>query len=1599
MRISVTLLLFLSCQVALWAQPINDDCSTATVLNLTTAPSCPNTTSVVNNFTATNIDATAISPYPIFGSCPSGSTTGPAAEVWFTFTATANQTTIRVTGLAQPNIVIYQGSDCISLIAINCSSGNGNVNMTTTTLIGEQYYILVSGGDIADQANFNLSITSNNLCGSCAPPGAIEIVPNPPPINGTYSSGSTVQICVNVNTWLGNAAGSMEWIHAVTFEFGDAWDDSAIIPNPPASCGGDGSWDWYDSWTGCNTGQTYGPGFAYDSSSGLAGCGGSPNDGNPGNNWGDGNGTCDNVPAESPGPFRFCFNINVGDCPPSFTGDDLGISVEVWSDGDSGSWTETGCNSGQELEIVSSVVCCNDDDPLVTVFDASCAGIADGSIEMAGNGGFDPSEVFNFYVFNASNNIVFECINCTDVVTTLANLPAGFYTVSAVNVATDCARSTSPFQIGEPDQPQATAVVLNMPCPGSDAMLEGSVDPPGGSEDYTWVGPGGVTYNGQSVDVPTAGIYTLTVDVDGCPSTSATVSVEFVDFDVFILGENEVCYDTPFDLEASDGSSWVWVDTNTGATLGTDQVLNIALTSSTTIELTATDDNGCDAVSTIAINVNDLPVIDIEVNGTGCSNTETILTASGAGPGADYEWTDSPGEENPRFLNNLSPGFYTFEVTGTDVFGCVGTAEIDIEIIPAPDVILQVSSNPVCAGSMVTVTAVSSEPIAAINWNGAGPNNQNPITVTVNNTTTIVADVTSTDGCTTEDVTTTINVQQPPAPPVISCGTSTATSVAFSWTAVPGATQYQITINGGSPITVASPGYTATGFVSNTAVTITVQATGAGLCPTAPASFTCNTLACPPITLAIDPVAPICLTGSSPSTNLTYTNSSPGGTVAWSGNGITNTSTGVFSPTVAGPGSHTITLTYTQGPCVYTDTETLIVSPTPTANFTISNTGPVCTNSPVTVTYTGTATSGATYNWNFGGGTANPGGTSVGPHTVSWPTGGTKTVTLTVTENGCSATLATQSVSVVGPIATPMVSCGPATTSSVVFNWAAVTGATSYTVNVSTGQTGVLAGETYTVTGLMPGETVTLTVTANTNNVCGATTSAPVTCTAANCPNFNITITPLAAVCLNGSNAPTTLVAAVTGGNGSGALTWSGPGVTGNQFDPTAAGAGMHTITATYTEGACSNMATTTVNVFNTPTADFTIAPAPVCIDQNTTLTYTGTGSPAATYTWNFNGGVAVPGTGPGPHTVSWPTGGTKTVTLRVTENMCSSAVVSQNITVAPPQAAPVINCSPTTTTIVFSWNAVAGASGYLVNILSAPAGAMGTLDEAARTFTVTGLNATENVEIEVIALNSGPCGNSSNTFTCQAQDCPPIMVTATDLPPLCLTPNSPEINLAVAIVGDNGTGTITWSGDGIIDPAMGTFSPIMAGAGAAVVTVRYREGACEYIDDLTIEINPVPTADFTADSPSCLTAATTVSYTGSAAPNATYNWDFGGGTANPGTGAGPHTVTWPTAGDQTISLVVTEAGCASASFTQTVTVNLALVAPIISCEVRTDSISFTWPEVVGSTGYLVSIVDAPANAFPTGGDPDRTFTLAGFTPGQTATIAVQALSGTACPD
>jgi gliding motility-associated-like protein len=439
----------------------------------------------------------------------------------------------------------------------------------------------------------------------------------------------------------------------------------------------------------------------------------------------------------------------------------------------------------------------------------------------------------------------------------------------------------------------------------------------------------------------------------------------------------------------------------------------------------------------------------------------------------------------------------------------------------------------------------------------------------------------------------------------------------------------------------------------------------------------------------------------------------PGG--AWSGTGITNTSTGIFDPGVAGPGSHIITYSIT-GSCTDTDTETIVVNAQDDASFGYSPTT-FCTTDP-NPTPTITGTSGGTFTIDNSGvinastGEVNITGSGVGVFNVTYTTNGacpdTSTVTINIT-SGADATItaagpfcentASVTLSAVDPggvwsgtgitntstgtfdpstagagthqiIYTISGSCGDADTISIVvdaqddasFSYSPTTFCTT-DPNPTPTITGT-SGGTFTIdnSGVINATTGEVNITGSgigafnitytTNGTCPDTSTVTINITS----GADATITAAGPFCENAASV--TLSAVDPGG------VWSGTGITNTStgtFDPSTAGAGTHQIIYTIS-GSCGDADTISIVVDAQDDASFSYSPTTFCTtDPNPTPTITGTSG--GTFTIDNSGvinsstgEVNITGSGAGVFNVTYTTNGAcpDTSTVSININNCT---------------------------------------------------------------------------------------------------------------------------------------------------------------------------------------------------------------------------------------------------------------------------------------------------------------------------------------------------------
>ena len=538
------------------------------------------------------------------------------------------------------------------------------------------------------------------------------------------------------------------------------------------------------------------------------------------------------------------------------------------------------------------------------------------------------------------------------------------------------------------------------------------------------------------------------------------------------------------------------------------------------------------------------------------------------------------------------------------------------------------------------------------------------------------------------------------------------------------------------------------------------------------------------------------------------------------------------------------------------------LQPSPVAEFSYET--DICNGVATVITFTGSASANTEVVWNFD----NPNsvtGSGLGPYTVDWNIDGDKIVSLLLIQPGCDTSF-TSAIITVSSLQPPVLNC-TSTINSITFDWDDVTGASGYTVSINGQPATGTPSSTHTISGLNPGASVELILTVLSGGPCSNLMDT-LTCIAQNCPPPSIILFGIDSACLNAPSV-ITLSAEVNGTPGVGV--WSGPGITDpaiGLFDPQISGSGQHQVLFTTDVGGCLFSEPYLITVFDSITADFTVDPL-ICITDLAVVNYTGNGSAGATYAFDFGAATVVSGTGAGPYELQYNSPGSKTIRLQISDNGCTSDLITQNLEVGAALNLPVVNCQPNTSGVKFCWTNDPLVSNYVVNTLTTHSGVpSGTCIDFG------GLSPGDSVAIEIISQTTGPCPERTDTFSCIARACPMPQITVSPVVDICLYPGTLPVDLEVVVIGGNGTGD--WSGTGVTDVVNGIFDPVLAGAGAHIITFHYLDDGCDFLESITINVADPPVA-FVSNTSFILTCAggnlLLLDGSGSSGGNLSYEW------------------------------------------------------------------------------------------------------------------------------
>lgn len=1107
--------------------PTNDDCVGS--YNLGTLPAPPTCSGGASGGTGASVTvpagfsnttcATAGDPYTAITSCfVGGPQDNPATDVWYRFTATSTDLVVSISNsLQNTNFALYSGT-CSNLVGIGCAQGTGAFTYTFSPLSsGSTYYLQVSGGTPNDRCAFTLSMHNDRNCTYCIQESSLTATPPPgtgAAPSGTYLPGTTVQFCYTISQYNTSGAVNVNWMHGVVPVLGSGWDASTLQPvSSPTACTAayPNAWGWYNNVTGTGGSSAQlgpvGPGYFFN---GTAGCSGpcSLTDGNPGNNWGD-PGTCSRT---------FCWQVTAKPANLCNPADDLNMTIIVYADAQTGSWTQPGCSQDPDYPFYADNNCCS---LLATVGGGGlgCPGSVI-PIQLSLNDDLYPNGPWNLtYTVNGASPTTLTGVT-TNPVTINAIVPNSGQQIYAISAASnpDC----SGGGLG-------TATVSAVPLPvalagGGGTVCAGSPNP-NVTINCTGIGPWTVTYThtppGGTPISTTVSTATPVITIPNAPAgTYQVVSVASN-----VAGLN--CGGTPV------GSATVTVVNIPTANAGNDQSVctlstNLsgnAVTAPVTGTWTQVSGPGTSSFSPNANTAN--ATVTVTVPGTyvyrwtlaqgTCTNNDQVQVSFGnltpnAGPnqsavcglaatlagnapgvGISGQWVQLAGPGTTTFSDVNSPSATaTATLSGTYQFqwqfsngSCSNADVVDITFINP--VASAGNDQPAACGLTTTLAATPTTAPATGAWtqiSGPGTSSFSPNANAANASATVTQ----------------------------------AGTYVYQWTV----TQSGCSANDQVQVVYAQPTANA-GPDQNNVCGLT--ATLAGAAATAPFSGT-------------------------------WTQTSGPGTTVFS-----NASSPISGVTVTQNGSYTFTWTVANGAaCSVQDAVNITFNSLPTA--VISGGGAICNNGTATATISIQLTGTAPFNFTYTNGTNSTPVTNYSgpnPFVATVSQAGTYTVTNLTNASGCTG-----------------VNSGTAQVTSVVLPTASISGTNSICAGASANLTFALTGTSpfdvvytngivnYTATGITNGATVSVSPTAtSTYTIVSVTSGGATSCTNTGTGSATITINDGPTVNLstvsytcNGTNTQYQVSFTISGGTTP--YTVNGTAIAGSSFTSTAQNNGAY---------------------------------------------------------------------------------------------------------------------------------------------------------------------------------------------------------------------------------------------------------------------------------------------------------------------------------------------------------------------------------------------------------------------------------------------------------
>lgn len=312
------------------------------------------------------------------------------------------------------------------------------------------------------------------------------------------------------------------------------------------------------------------------------------------------------------------------------------------------------------------------------------------------------------------------------------------YTVTGTNV-TGCTNSFS-FTVTIRALPNVSAGNDKFICQGDTVNINAS-----GGTSFNWSPQTGLSASsGTTVQAypSISSTYVVTATgTNGCTATD-TVSVTVWNLPPVQAGPDvSICRGDTISLTASGASTYTWSPAlGLGSTTGS--TVSAFPTTTRNYIVTGRDSNNCRNRDTITVQVFTLPPVNTGNDVAICIGDSIALTSSGA---VNYSWSPATGLNSTTGSPVVATpsSTTTYQVTGTDINGCIDTSQITVTVNLLPVVTATaIPSDTLCANTSVSLSGTGA---STYQWS-SGIQNGNPFPVGAGGIYTVIG--TDVNGCT-----------------------------------------------------------------------------------------------------------------------------------------------------------------------------------------------------------------------------------------------------------------------------------------------------------------------------------------------------------------------------------------------------------------------------------------------------------------------------------------------------------------------------------------------------------------------------------------------------------------------------------------------------------------------------------------------------------------------------------------------------------------------------------------------------------------------------------------------------------------------------------